>query len=226
MGKEFFEAIKAGRSDEVQQLLASNPGLIHEKENGLSPIMVAAYYHEPQMAELLARKTVNLTIFEASATGSTSQLIRLLARDPDLVNAYAGDGFQPLGLAAFFGQRDAAGFLIRAGANVNSPARNDMRVAPLQSSAAGRHPKIVTLLLENGADPNAREQGGFTALHAAAQNGDLESIRALIFHGADLDLRTDDGKRAVDLAVQAGLEAAASLLREAITRRFRKTRGA
>src|SRR5215216_105021 len=98
MSISFFDAIKQGNRYEVERQLIVDPTLVHVKENGLSPILIAAYYHEPALASFLADKTVILTIFEAAATGKINHVIRLLARDPESVNAYAQDGFQPLGL--------------------------------------------------------------------------------------------------------------------------------
>jgi ankyrin repeat protein len=44
--------------------------------------------------------------------------------------------------------------------------------------------ELATLLLEHGADPNARQQDDFTPLMAANQHGD-ERLRALLVeHGA------------------------------------------
>jgi ankyrin repeat protein len=220
MSKEFFDAIKQGDLEEVERRLSLDPILIHARENNLSPILVAAYHHKPQIASFLADKTVAITIFEAAATGKINNVIRLLARDPDLVNAFADDGFQPLGLACFFGNFDVAEYLVKAGANVNSKSQNGLKVAPLQSAAAGKHVKIAKLLLDYGADPNIREQGGYTPLHAAAQNGDEEMIRMLLFRGADLTLASNDEKTALDLAMEFGHEKAALLLGEGITKRF------
>ena len=67
------------------------------------------------------------------------------------------------------------------------------------------------------------EQGGFTPLHTAAQNGDEETIRTLLYGGADLTLTTDEGKSAIDLAMEAGHEKATLLLGERITKRFRQS---
>lgn len=220
MSTEFFDAIKRGDMEEVERHLQLDPILIHARENGLSPIMVAAYHQEPVIASFLADKTVAITIFEAAATGKINNVIRLLARDPDKVNAFSEDGFQPLGLACFFGQYDVAEYLLKAGAAVNAKSHNGLQAAPIQSAAAGRHRKIVKLLLDHGADPNLREANGFTPLHAAAQNGDEETIRTLLFGGADLTLKSNDGKTALDLAMEAGHERATLLLGEGITKRF------
>ena len=96
MTSDFLEAIKQGDRDEVERLLNADAGLIHLRENGLSPIMIAAYHGEPEIASFLADKTVALTIFEAAATGKINNILRMLARDPQLVNAYAEDGLQAL----------------------------------------------------------------------------------------------------------------------------------
>jgi uncharacterized protein len=224
MNTDFLETIKQGRRDEVENQLNADPGLIHVRENGLSPIMVAAYHGHPEIASFLADKTVAITIFEAAATGKINNILRLLARDPQLVNAYAEDGFQALGLASYFGHFDVAEYLIKAGAPINSPSRNDLKAAPIQSAASARHARIVGLLLKHKADPNIREQGGYTPLHAAAQNGDREVIRTLLYGGADLTIQSDDGKMPLDLALAAGHTEAAKLLQEGITKQFRLKR--
>ena len=224
MTSDFLEAIKQDDRDEVERLLNADGGLIHLRENGLSPIMIAAYHGHPGLASLLADKTVALTIFEAAATGKINNILRMLARDPQLVNAYAEDGFQALGLASYFGHFDVADYLIKAGAPINSPSRNNLQAAPIQSAAAAGHARIVGLLLKHKADPNVREQGGYTPLHAAAQNGDREMIRTLLYGGADLTLQSNDGKLPIDLALTAGHREAAKLLQEGITKQFRLKR--
>jgi ankyrin repeat protein len=221
MSLSFFDAIKQGNRHEVERQLIVDPNLIHVREQGLSPILIAAYHQQPEIASFLADKTVVLTIFEASATGKINQVIRLLARDPQLVNAYAEDGFQALGLASFFGHYDTAEYLATAGAPISSSSRNKLSATPLHSAAAGGHTRIVKMLLEHGADPNIPEQGGFTPLHAAAQNGDVETIRALLLGGADLTIKSDGGKSPLDIAMDADHEQAAALLGEGVTKRFR-----
>ncbi|HSL30161.1 MAG TPA: ankyrin repeat domain-containing protein [Anaerolineales bacterium] len=224
MSTPFLEAIKRGDRPEVERLLDADPSLIHVRESGLSPILIAAYHGQPDIASYLADKTVAITIFEASATGKINNILRLLARDPQLVNAYAEDGFQALGLACYFGHYDVAEYLIKAGAPVNSHSRNQLKAAPLQSAAAAGHVRIADLLLRHGADANIREQGGATPLHAAAENGDTAMIRVLIYGGADLTARSNNGKTPLDLALEANQLEAAKMLEEGITKRFKTRR--
>ncbi len=221
MSINFFDAIKQGNRYEVERQLIFDASLIHSKEDGLSPITVAAYHGQQEIANFLASKSVTLTIFEAAAIGKIANVVRLLARDPQLVSTYSEDGFQPLGLACYFGHFEVADYLVKAGAPINSTSHNQLKAAPLQSATAAGHEKIVKMLLQNGADPNVREQYGYTPLHTAAQNGSEEMIRTLLYGGADMGLKSNDGKLPLDLAQEAGHEAAVRLLTEGITKRFK-----
>jgi len=222
MNTEFFDSIREGNRNNVERLLLLDSGLIHATEKGLSPVLVAAYYLEPNLADYLADKKVTLNIFEASAIGRTTHLIRILARQPELVNAFADDGFQPLGLACFFGHLEAADYLVKAGASVNTPSNNPIGATPLQSAVAGNHVSVVKSLLKSGANPNVREGAGFTPLHTAAGNGNTEIVQLLILSGADLHAQANDGKIALDLAREKGQSQAVEILKREITKRFRR----
>jgi ankyrin repeat protein len=126
----------------------------------------------------------------------------LLLLEGGFVDLWSPDGFTALHLAAFFGHEDVAAELLRRGADVSAASRNPLRVQPLHSAAAGNHTGIVRLLLEHGADPNARQQGGFTPIHAAAQNGNEELYALLVAHGADEEATTDDGRTVADFRSQ------------------------
>ncbi|TIT78388.1 MAG: ankyrin repeat domain-containing protein, partial [Mesorhizobium sp.] len=76
------------------------------------------------------------------------------------------------------------------------------------------------ILIEHGADPNMRGVNDWTPLHYAVAQRDAQAIRLLLASGADPTLRTriDDYGTALEGADQAGFEAGALLLREAMSR--------
>ncbi len=155
----------------------------------MSELLQAIYRGDLARADELLASDPELDVFEAAAIGRTARLSELLDEDSSLANAWADDGFQPLGLASFFGHVDAARFLVEHGAEVNSASRNDLQVMPLHSAAATGDPdvryELAKLLLEHGADPNARQQDDFTPLMAADQNEDDRLRALLVEHGAD-----------------------------------------
>jgi uncharacterized protein len=154
----------------------------------MSELLQAVYQGDKTRADELLAADPELDVFEAAAVGRTDRLRELLAADPGLANAWAEDGFQPLGLASFFGHVEAARLLVERGAEVNSPSRNEMKVMPLHSAAATQDPdaryELAKLLLEHGADSNARQQDDYTPLMAAEQHGDERLTELLLEHGA------------------------------------------
>jgi uncharacterized protein len=211
----FLAAVKKGDLAGVQDLLEQDSSLAATAdENGVSALLLACYYRKPDIVAELLRLDVERNVFEASATGQTERLRVLLAKQPSLANAFAADGFTPLGLAAFFGQRKAVEILLATGAQVNVAARNSMKVAPLHSAAAADQTEIARLLLEHGADVNARQQAGVTPLHQAAAAGQLGLAELLLDHGADVNARTDDGATPLGLAVKNQREKLVTLLRQ------------
>ena len=154
----------------------------------MSELLQAIYRGDQARADQLLARDPELDVFEAAAVGRVDRLRELLDADGSLANAWAGDGFQPLGLASFFGHVDAARLLVERGADVNSASRNDFKVMPLHSAAATGDPEaryeLAKLLLEHGAEPNARQQDEFTPLMAADQHGDDRLRSLLVEYGA------------------------------------------
>ena len=225
MSAKLFKEIQKGNIGKVEQMLRKSPDLILARDkNKLSPLMVAMYSHETELADLFLERMVVLSVYEAAATGRMKHLISSLARKPELVNAYSEDGYQPLGLAAYFGQEEVVAYLIKAGAELSSPSKNKLEVTPLQSAVAGNHLEITRMLIEAGASPNVQDRDGYTPLHTAAQNGNVELVHSLLFGGADSEARSKKKETALDMALKAGHKQVAQLLNSGITRRFRGSR--
>lgn len=204
MGR-LIEAIQEGDEAAVAQLLDSDPRAADERdENGVSALLQALYRGRTQIVSRIMESKGWMDIFEAAAMGDAGRLELTLKERPDDVKAFAGDGFTALHLAAFFGHRLAANLLLLAGADPDAEAKNAMRVRPLHSAAAGPDPMMAEALVMMGADVNAVQEVGFTALHAAAHRGNLQLTELLLGAGADPSARTDDGRSPSDLAREAG----------------------
>lgn len=202
---QFFEAVMRGRLGQVRALVKQHPELLSARDaNGLSGVLTAFYYREPEVAALLVRLGAPLDFFEAAAVGDAARLQAMLEAQPDLLDSFSADGFQALHLAAFFGHVEAVKLLAGRGAAVNTYSHNGFGVMPLHSAVAGRHLDVARVLLEHGADPNAVQSEDFTPLMAAAQNGMADMATLLLSFGADPNRRTRDGRTPGDIAREKG----------------------
>jgi ankyrin repeat protein len=144
-----------------------------------------------QVDELLAQDP-ELDVFEAAALGRADRLRDLLADDPARANAYGDDGFQPLGLASFYGHVEAARVLLEHDADPNTLARNQyIQTNALHAAVAAENKdeptryELAQLLLDHGADANLRQgTDDFRPIDAARQNGDERLERLLKERGA------------------------------------------
>jgi ankyrin repeat protein len=177
-----------------------------------SAILMALYQRKRDEADRLAAAAPQLTVWEASALGADDRLAALLDADPSLVNAWAPDGHTPLGLASFLAPVSTARLLIERDADVHAVARNDMKVQPLHAAVAARNVQTTALLLERGADPNARQHVGYTPLMGAAGSGLDDLVNLLLARGADPAAVSDDGKTASAMAREHGHQALAARL--------------
>lgn len=155
--------------------------------------LLAALYRgdDARVAALLARDP-ELDVFEAAAFGRVDRLRELLDGDASRARAFGDDGFQPLGLACFFGHLEAARLLLERGADPNTLARNEhIQTNALHAAAAAQNKpeevryRLCELLLAHGADPDLPQGSGERASDAARQNGDERVERLLLDHGAE-----------------------------------------
>lgn len=138
---------------------------------------------------------------DAARAGDIAALEALIAEGAN-INAKDPLVGSPLHMAALSGQQDAAAFLLANGANVNRKG-GMLGLTPLQV-AVGSGAAMVKLLLENGAKVGAKDLDGNTALHLAADTGDVEVIGVLLDAGLGPDLPNNRNILPIEIAGAAG----------------------
>jgi ankyrin repeat protein len=102
--------------------------------------------------------------------------------------------------SAQVGRSDVVEALLQAGADVN---KADVKgCAPLSFAASAA---IATMLIERGANVNAANQFGETALLTAADKGRADVVEALLQAGADVNKADEDGYAPLSFAASASI---------------------
>src|SRR5919198_1192556 len=148
---EVFAAVKKGDHAAVERLIRADPALLDFRENGVTPLLTAYYYGQNEVAERLRALRSPVDIFEAAAAGDAVRVRELIARDPGSVNAYAEDGFQPLGLAAFFKRPDVVRVRLLLEKGADASAANDEGKTALVIASERGHRGALELLQQSGA---------------------------------------------------------------------------
>jgi ankyrin repeat protein len=198
-------AITGGEVDAVRELVREDPGLASARDaDGLPVLLLALFHQQRAAADALLEADPELGVLEAAAAGRADRLRELLAADPAAIRERTPEGFTTLGLAAFLGGSEVVRVLLEHGADPDDDADNQFGVRPVNAAAAARDHETMRLLLEAGADANARQQGGLTPLHSAAHTDDAEMAKLLLAHGADPAIAADDGRDSARMAADDG----------------------
>lgn len=71
---------------------------------------------------------------------------------------------------------------------------------PLMIATCRKYRRIAEILIANGADVNARDSSGWTALMYASRDGNIEIINLLVENGADTNIKDNYGRTAIMIA--------------------------
>ena len=206
----FRDAILRDECQKVQDLLDSDPDLIH--------------------SEFTAGRGIAQAIHHWNSTAVGQLLLNAGAN----IEALTTLGESPISIQLRFGSINGVRFLLEHGANPNNGARGhmptdsmveliallldhgwDINNGQLLHDANHGHGNRVQTWLEFGADPNSCNENGQSTLHLIAASGvGRDAIRTLVAAGADINARDNDGQTPLDLARGASRQIAMNELVE------------
>lgn len=144
-------------------------------------------------------------------------LLELLVEETSTADWHLAFGVAPLALAVRRGSRKVTEWLIATGTNIDG--RDEMGRTPLMMASMEAKPAMVKILLQHGADPQAKTRNGWTCLMFAcrlsatgSEEASYETICHLIQEGADVNDRRKSGDTVLRLAVEWGNQRLVRLL--------------
>ena len=145
--------------------------------------------------------------YDSSHHSEWCEVFSCLIKNGADINACAKDNYTPLMLAITSCHLSAVIFLTEHGTDVNIQNRDGktalhFAVQRYHSSHHSEWCEVLSCLVENGADINARENNDNTPLMIASFCGHVNVVTFLIQHGAELDVQNDRGNTALHFAVK------------------------
>lgn len=198
-----------GRFDDTPLLLAAQKGFsstvelllkagaeVNAVASGTTALIAAAARNHTHVVSMLL--TAGATVHHRDIDGRSALFYAYLNKNEDIVKILLAAGASlNLPEAAECGQTEQVRRLLEIGADVNEGA-------PIVGAAAEEHSDIVGLLIAAGADIDAQDIAGNTALHHAARWGNTDIAKQLLAAGADANIANDDEETPFTLAVRNG----------------------
>ncbi len=205
--RAMHEAVRSRNLSEVRWLLRIRPSLANAMGTADA---IAGWTRTPSVARLsLSFLRHDRSVLFSAVENDDTDMIALLVSNGANLKAKDLEGRSLLSAAVAANCPKAAEVLLRMGL----PITADDIIGAARSSDA----KCLEVLLQHGADPNARNLStmGTTALMFAALEGRADCVKLLLTHGADPNIKDADGSTALSYAAFRGRLTAMRILLDA-----------
>jgi ankyrin repeat protein/L-ascorbate metabolism protein UlaG (beta-lactamase superfamily) len=173
--QNFFQAIRDGQYEKVEQLINENPGWIDSTSNGYSPLIFASNFGKEKIVELL------------------------LKHGADMYKVNPNNGITSLHFASIHNDLPVVEVLISYDMDVNVKDVN--KKTALIDAIEKNNKKIVELLLKNNAKLPEEKEIMNQVLHSAILYGYQDIAEKLIKNGASLSSIDKNGRSLLHDAV-------------------------
>ena len=203
-------ALHMGSVEKAKAFIEGNTNINAPDGRGYTPLHYAVQDNLKEIVQLLISKNADINAKDASGQNPLDIAIR--KNQKDIIGLLVANGAKPssISTAAYTGDSAAVQAFLEQGVNVNVRGR----WGPLHLAAGRGHKEVVGLLLEHGADVNARSPSHETALHVAARRGHKEVVELLLEHGADVNARSPLHQTALHVAARQEHKEVVELLLE------------
>lgn len=194
LGRQFLQAVDARDIGSVQRLLKSGANIEAKDRQGSTALIIAAETGNTAMVKFLLENGANAAasdndhetaLIQAARVGSVDSVVALLEVTPSKKEKNE----------ALFAVTDGGPVVIISTDAETTPDEQDGRVA--NSATDPPWVSTVRVLLDRGADLEARDEEGQTPLIRAASYGQTDIFRLLLQRGANINARDKNGMTAL-----------------------------
>jgi len=182
-----IDAAMAGDNDIIGLLLDHyadvNGGADPKNLRAMTPIRVAELYGHLDTAKFLEQNGARVDFFSAAGLGWKGYVAARLKKDPTLATLEDDWGNQAIWIAVNTGQTDMVKLLLDSGGSYVG-TYGGQKFTALHIAAQRDYEDLAMLLINNGADINAKDQNGETPLDYALDNDQIAMADLLRKHGA------------------------------------------
>ena len=197
-------AAEGGNVEIVKLFVERGADIFAMDDRGRTALDVAVEQNRREWVAVYLRERIAASgrpigLHEAAADGKMERVSELLDQGTPVDAREPARQRTALHLAILRERLEVAKLLIARGADAN--ARDSLGHACVTLYNGFASVRLLKLLLQSGADPNAGGPDGLTPLlwHVRERSG-VKTLRILVDTGADIAARTPDGKSALDLA--------------------------